>query len=232
LIQAFSVAGLRAGKTSAAVYASVTPPRSAGTETILISANWASRDGGLNLRGVATLLAMGDFLRGEQVSSLRNGAEAHAGNNRLIYLGQNHWAFNFVLVSGDSYLSGLSQFMESYHSLFSGVVWTALNIDYPGHSFSHLGVFYEGLNGRLPNQDIPNAIAHVGKWAGGVDVRLHNVEAEPPGWLGPWTAWLGESRADLRGMAGKYAVGARHLWEHARYMALGRASGAHGVMAK
>jgi hypothetical protein len=23
----------------------------------------------------------------------------------------------------------------------SGVVWTALNIDYPGHSFSHLGVF-------------------------------------------------------------------------------------------
>jgi glycosylphosphatidylinositol transamidase len=26
-------------------------------------------------------------------------------------------------------------------SITSGVVWTALNIDYPGHSFSHLGVF-------------------------------------------------------------------------------------------
>ena len=24
----------------------------------------------------------------------------------------------------------------------SGVIWTALNIDYPGHSFSHLGVFH------------------------------------------------------------------------------------------
>ena len=27
-------------------------------------------------------------------------------------------------------------------SLSSGVIWTALNIDYPGHSFSHLGVFF------------------------------------------------------------------------------------------
>ena len=26
-------------------------------------------------------------------------------------------------------------------SISSGVIWTALNIDYPGHSFSHLGVF-------------------------------------------------------------------------------------------
>ncbi len=26
-------------------------------------------------------------------------------------------------------------------SITSGVVWTALNIDYPGHSFSHLGIF-------------------------------------------------------------------------------------------
>lgn len=64
LVKAFSEAGLSAGNTSNAVYASVTPPRSSGTETILISANWISRDGGLNLRGIATLLAMGDFLRG------------------------------------------------------------------------------------------------------------------------------------------------------------------------
>jgi len=26
--------------------------------------------------------------------------------------------------------------------LTSGVIWTALNIDYPGHSFSHLGIFF------------------------------------------------------------------------------------------
>ena len=32
--------------------------------------------------------------------------------------------------------------MNSYHSLFTGMIWTGLNIDYPGHSFSHLGLFY------------------------------------------------------------------------------------------
>jgi hypothetical protein len=26
--------------------------------------------------------------------------------------------------------------------LSSGVIWTALNVDYPGHSFSHLGMFF------------------------------------------------------------------------------------------
>ena len=36
--------------------------------------------------------------------------------------------------------------MQSYHSLFSGIIWTGLNLDYPGHSFSHLGLFYGELN--------------------------------------------------------------------------------------
>lgn len=143
--------------------------------------------------------------------------------------GQNHWAFNIILIIGDSYLTGLSDFMTHYHDLFPGVVWTALNIDYPGHSFSHLGIFYEGVNGRLPNQDVPNTIGHVAKWAGGVDVRLHDIPSETPEWVGEWMGWLPQG---VRGGMGKYVMGARHLWGHAKYMALGRASGAHGVMAK
>jgi glycosylphosphatidylinositol transamidase len=39
-------------------------------------------------------------------------------------------------------MTGLEDFMRNYHALFPGVVWTALNVDYPGHSFSHLGLFY------------------------------------------------------------------------------------------
>jgi len=35
-------------------------------------------------------------------------------------------------------------------TLSSGVIWTALNIDYPGHSFSHLGVFF-GSSISSPN---------------------------------------------------------------------------------
>lgn len=111
---------------------------------------------------------------------------------------------------------------EHYNTLFPGVIWTALNIDYPGHSFSHVGVFYEGLNGRLPNQDVPNTLSHVGRWAGGVDMRLHdinnNLNADEYAWIPRWGR--------------EYWVAARHLWEHARYTALGRASAGHGVLAK
>ena len=57
-------------------------------------------------------------------------------------IGQNHWAFDFVLVVGEGYLEGLEEFMQEYHSHFGGVIWTGLNIDYPGHSFSHIGLFY------------------------------------------------------------------------------------------
>ena len=56
--------------------------------------------------------------------------------------GQNHWAFDIVLVIGEGYLDGLDGFMKEYYDLFGGVIWTALNIDYPGHSFEHIGLFY------------------------------------------------------------------------------------------
>lgn len=183
-----------------------------------MSANWVSRDGVPNLRGVATLLSLGHFLRGTSLFC------------RRLMTGQNHWAFDFALIIGDSYLSGLDTFMsppsfsteEHYHTIFPGVIWTALNIDYPGHSFSHIGVFYEGLNGRLPNQDVPNTLSHVGRWAGGVDMRLHDIDN-----------YLNADEYKLVPKWGReYWVAARHLWEHAKYTALGRASGAHGVLAK
>lgn len=68
------------------------------------------------------LLSLGDFLRG-----------------------QNHWAFDFVLVVGEGYLEGLEGFMQDYHRLFGAAIWTALNLDYPGHSFSHIGLFFGEL---------------------------------------------------------------------------------------
>jgi glycosylphosphatidylinositol transamidase len=39
------------------------------------------------------------------------------------------------------FLSGHADWDVEPLSITSGVIWTALNIDYPGHSFSHLGVF-------------------------------------------------------------------------------------------
>jgi glycosylphosphatidylinositol transamidase len=70
LQDSFAAAGLRTGEVKGdgvvggATWAHVTPPRSAGTEVILLSANWNSRDEGENLRGIAMLLSLGEFLRG------------------------------------------------------------------------------------------------------------------------------------------------------------------------
>ncbi|ORX35566.1 putative GPI-anchor transamidase [Kockovaella imperatae] len=185
LQRAFSASGHDASNTSTSTYAHVQPPRSNGLEVILVSANWMSRESKPNLRGVAILLALADFLRG-----------------------QNYWANDLVLVVGEGYLDGLEGFMQEYYDRFNGVIWTALNVDYPGHSFEHIGLFYEGLNGRLPNQDVINSVAQIARWSGGVTTRMHDIEEQ--GYIGA----------------------ARHLLNHAAYSAFGRASGAHGVLAK
>lgn len=82
------------------------------------------------------------------------------------------WAKDLVFVISDGYLDGMHAWLNVYHGaqlsseqgvnrvklsahpyassdlnaesleLTSGVIWTALNLDYPGHSFSHLGLFF------------------------------------------------------------------------------------------
>lgn len=83
----------------------------------------------------------------------------------------SYWGKDIILVVGDGYLDGMQAWLAAYHGASqsgtftfcplnesgtdrviglvteplefqSGVVWTALNIDYPGHSFSHLGLFF------------------------------------------------------------------------------------------
>jgi len=130
LQSAFSSSGIHSSNTSTSTYAHITPPRSSGTEMILLSANWVSRDGSPNLRGVAMLLSLADFLQGQYSPPIS------------LTIGQNHWAFDFVPVVAEGYFEGLKGFMEEYYALFGGVIWTGLNIDYPGHSFSHIGLFY------------------------------------------------------------------------------------------
>ncbi|GMK58324.1 hypothetical protein CspeluHIS016_0503560 [Cutaneotrichosporon spelunceum] len=106
----FGLAGLETGRTVDSVYALVTPPRSEGTEAILVSANWLSRDGVPNVRGTSLLLALGSFFK------------AHG-----------HYAFDIYLVIGDDYITGLNNFIENYDGRAN--IWTAFNIDYPYHSY-------------------------------------------------------------------------------------------------
>lgn len=196
-------------------YAVLTPPRATACETILLTANWKSLSGGSNLRGIANVMAFARFLRG-----------------------QNHWAKEFVFVFGDGYIGGLEAFLAAYHGRRipglsydnlkvapQGVIWSALNIDYPGHSFSHLGLYYEGVNGALPNQDLINTVAHISQYTAGAPVRLHSVSAD----LENDSAVIPFIPHDV---TRKYARNARHLVEELQYASLGNFSGAHGLFAE
>ncbi|KAG7447959.1 Gaa1-domain-containing protein [Guyanagaster necrorhizus] len=204
-------------------YATMSAPRSPGVEAMVISASWLSRTGegagSLNLRGVSTVLALAGFLRR-----------------------YSFWAKDLVFVISDDYLEGMQAWLSAYHGisqsnlhtndldLSSGVIWTALSIDYPGHSFSHLGMFHEGLNGRLPNQDLLNSFIHISKYSGGVPVILYDYvdHQEYPDQYDLLPSWIPASvrqHPDVKG----YLYRFKNVLRHGRYQARGIGSGVHAL---
>ncbi|KAI0362074.1 Gaa1-domain-containing protein [Trametes cingulata] len=217
----FDVVGETVNGTNA--YAVMQSPRASGTEAIVISASWLSRtgdgDGTLNLRGVSTVLALAPYLKKYSL-----------------------WAKDLVFVISDGYLDGMQAWITTYHgetqpnlkaealSLRSGVIWTALNIDYPGHSFSHLGLFFEGLNGRLPNQDLLNSVSLISRYTVGVPVLVYDHidprdDHNQPSLLPSWLPEPLKANGDVQ----EYASRARNVYRHMNYQARGAASGVHGL---
>ncbi|OSD01536.1 Gaa1-domain-containing protein [Trametes coccinea BRFM310] len=204
-------------------YGVLQAPRASGTEAIVISASWLSRtgegDGTLNLRGVSTVLALAKYLKKYSL-----------------------WAKDLVFVISDGYLDGMQAWISTYHgetqpnmraeplTLQSGVIWTALNIDYPGHSFSHLGIFFEGLNGRLPNQDLMNSVSLISRYTVHVPTLVYDhidprEDRSQPDLL---PAWLPEPFKHNRDVQ-EYASRAKNIYRHMNYQARGAASGVHGL---
>ncbi|TFK42427.1 Gaa1-like protein [Crucibulum laeve] len=215
-----SSAGLITGTNA---YALLGSPRGAGTEAMVISASWLSRtgegDGTLNLRGISTVLALAGFLKRYSL-----------------------WAKDIVFVISDGYLDGMHAWLSEYHGsthknlqsdpveLTSGVIWTALNIDYPGHSFSHLGVFFEGLNGRLPNQDLLNSFQRISRNTGHVPVTVydHIDPREAPQKVEGLVSNLPKILQDNPEIQA-FSYQAKNVARHIGYQARGRASGVHGL---
>ena len=132
------------------------------------------------------------------------------------------------------------------------MIWAGINIDYSGHSFSHLGLYYgkfcvrecglsleltksqvlEGVNGVLPNQDLLNAICNIARWTGGVPVQYHSVSDELNAPALP--RWLPSTLRDFATMPAitKYFRSWRHLKQHFAYAAVGKPAGSHGTFAK
>jgi glycosylphosphatidylinositol transamidase len=137
----------------------------------------------------------------------------------------------------------------------AGVIWTALVLDYPGHSFSHLGLFFgmrspniyllnsvvlkqcffaEGTNGRLPNQDLSNSASTISRGMGVPWVLYdHNDEGHVNfKGRGVLVSLLLEI-ADMIGVdVQDYLRRGRNILRNVGYQATGEPSGVHGVFHK
>lgn len=92
--------------------------------------------------------------------------------------------------------------------------------------------FSEGLNGRLPNQDLLNSFQKISVYTGGVPVTVydHYERGEfPERDLADIPSWVPSAAKNTEAVK-EYAYRAKNVLRHVSYQARGRASGVHGLM--
>jgi len=90
----------------------------------------------------------------------------------------------------------------------------------------------EGLNGRLPNQDLITSAGRIAQWTGQTPIIIydHVETAEPikkPSFLPPVF-----DKIFSHPLMKTYAYRAKNVVRHAQYEGLNRASGVHGLFHK
>ncbi|KAF9913016.1 Glycosyl phosphatidyl inositol protein transamidase complex subunit [Linnemannia zychae] len=188
-------------------YAIFYAPRSDGTEALVLSASWLSRDKSFNINGISMLLALGKtFKRG------------------------SHFSKDIIFVVSDGEAEGLQAWLKAYHGneehtherseealkVRSGAIQAALNIDFPGSGdYNALGIFFEGVNGQLPNLDMINTINQISMGIAPVELTLHDE-------LVPYTD----------NMTKNYLNSLRRMLYQMKYQAVGTPTGNHGLYLK
>ncbi|BGP20023.1 Glycosyl phosphatidyl inositol protein transamidase complex subunit [Rhodosporidiobolus nylandii] len=183
-------------------YAVLPAPKTDGAEAIVLSASWLSRAVGvegerrINVRGVAIVLALANYFKKYSM-----------------------WSKDIVLVISDGYSDGVQAWLDAYHGygqsnlqaeplkLTTGPIWAALNLDYPHHSFSHVGIYY-GESGITP--------------------LLHSYDPSAPA-LPLWLSFLPfASHPEVQ----HYAHAARNLFRQVAVSADGRVRGPEGTFGR
>ncbi|KAK9767689.1 Glycosyl phosphatidyl inositol protein transamidase complex subunit [Basidiobolus ranarum] len=141
-------------------------PRSDNTEAMVLTASWESREEGQdNTNGVSMLLTLAQFLK------------------KFTF-----WSKDIVVVIADKNTAGIQAWLDAYHGVpkhdneqifvRSGAIQGALNLDFPGtESYSSLGIFFEGLNGQLPNLDLINTVVELCRYEG-ISATLHQPTSD------------------------------------------------------
>lgn len=88
----------------------------------------------------------------------------------------------------------------------------------------------EGVNGRLPNQDLLNSVQVISRWTGGVPVMVYNHPNEPRAHHHSEHPVLKQFDSLLNRHAVKeYEMRAKNILTHVAYQSRGSPSGVHGL---
>ncbi|KPV71938.1 uncharacterized protein RHOBADRAFT_39997 [Rhodotorula graminis WP1] len=204
-------------------YAILPAPKTDGAEALVLSASWLSRarneDGSrrVNTRGVALVLALANYFKKHSM-----------------------WSKDIIFLVSDGHVDGAQAWLDSYHgfkqsnlqaeelALTTGAVWAALGLDYPHHSFSHIGMFYEGANGNLPNLDFLNSASRILRGMN-IPTLLHSYD---PAATSPLPSFLRSLPFADHAEVQRYAHAARNLFHQVALTADGRILGPEGTFGK
>ncbi|CCD27031.1 GPI-anchor transamidase subunit GAA1 NDAI_0J01390 [Naumovozyma dairenensis CBS 421] len=131
-------------------------PRGDGTEAIVLAVPWFNVDGEFNTNGAAVGVALARYFSRWPV-----------------------WSKNIIVVFSENPDSALRSWVEAYYTsldLTGGSIEAAIVLDSPGENdyFDYLEVYYDGLNGELPNLDLVNIGIYIAEHEG-MRVSLHGT---------------------------------------------------------
>ncbi|KAF9439354.1 Glycosyl phosphatidyl inositol protein transamidase complex subunit [Entomortierella beljakovae] len=188
-------------------YAVFYAPRSDGTEAIVLSAPWISRTSETNTNAISLLLTLAKvFKRG------------------------SHFSKDVIFVVSDGGAEGLQAWLKAYHGnegktdshyeetllVRSGAIQAALNLDFSGTGdYNALGIFFEGVNGQLPNLDMIYVIRQISEGNPRIELTLHDE-------LVPYT----------ENMTKNYINSLKKMLYMMKYQAAGIPTGNHGLYLK
>lgn len=138
------------------LYGVLNAPRGDGTESIVLVAPWKNSEDEYNAGGVALALSLSRFFSRWPV-----------------------WSKNIIVVLSDNPEESLRAWVKAYHTsldLTGGSIESAVILDYPGTNdfFQYIELYYDGLNGELPNLDLVNIAVHIAEHEG-MKVSLHGL---------------------------------------------------------
>ncbi|PRT54968.1 GPI transamidase component GAA1 [Wickerhamiella sorbophila] len=125
------------------VYSILHAPRGSHNEAIVLVAPWTNMDGEFNDGGMALLVSLARYLKKWSI-----------------------WHKNLIFVVPSNPHSALRAWVGAYHTSLkytAGSVEGAVVLDFASTSerFDHVEVYYDGLNGQLPNLDLINTLVKV-----------------------------------------------------------------------